>query len=891
MLKLLPIILLSFVLASCKGGSSSSTPVLDVKTVTPETGATGIDAYSQVKLKMTLDIDEASLNYVDADGMLTSRFQLVNLSTSLSVPGTVEYDSLFNEIVFTPSAPLAWSIEGAPTEYQVSLKSGVTASDGKYPMANDYFSTFTTAERPTPQVSSISHTGVEANSVKPIVMVFNFEPDETNLNNSYVKVTNTTDGQDVPGSLSVNKTARSITFTPNSGYLAYNSSFTVTLTNSIGGYSGLDYISLDPTAFGTKSFSTPGPMVMSYSPTGSNVHPSPLSNKTVKLNVSLNFTVNSVGGNIYLTDFLSDRRVPLRVVSTLPSSSLTLETTEALEYDSLYEVTISTGLSASFNGNVRLPADFSWTFLTQEMKILSISQTSGSFDVGDNFVIETNFDLSTQSELELSESFSVSNPQTANGTIKFEGRTLSITSAQTNDWRYGQDIDGYYALYATDGTFVTDGDIDLFINDFEVLPANKVPYNGQSSVDPNVIISFDYTELEIPDDQAIAIEFDPSSLINVVNCFGATVFGDIEVAVGSSEKDVSFIPDFPLEPGCRHTVYINEGVALNGENIVSGETSWSFTTDSFEVESVSVSSFAGLVDIDSDITVNFSDSVDYYNSSNIYIVDNFTGFEVLASVYRFSDTITVDPISNLSYDRSYTLVVEYDAVENDNGVTLKFDYEYDFITEDEPFIPVADDFYVDGVSATTYLGGVEVDSDITVNFSESVFVNDSSGIYLEDDFGSVVFATVITLFDSVIIDPFSLLDYDSFYTVVVEYDAVESSSFGVMLDNDYEYLFLTEEDPFFFASASQAMTRKVRSSALVSPKAYKVPAQPVMLNKKDQRPVKSAKTVFSVAQLESMTLPTASTGYQTKRKAKSKTAEKVNKRNGKAVVEIPVNAE
>jgi len=700
------IILSLFLVASCN--PSSKRNPFRVQSVSIENNSV-VDIFTPVRIELTQAVEIGSLSLagttpatgndapldLNSNAAETSVLSLIETQSNEALGGRLELSENGRVIIFTPDTLLRWS-----TEHTLVLSRSVESVAGRN-LDEDVTVLFSTSPRPDPELLSISHTGNNANPIRPIEMNFNFElTDSIQVLNNTVQIFNTTINQRVFGQLSLSNNRRTLVFRPNGETLEYNSSFTVSFVSPINGFSGVqgrdnDDVVLDPQEGPVRVFSTPGPMVLTYGPLGIDVDPSPLSDsqnsrsRQVVLDVEFNFIPNPLTLNedsIILSPTNSSERVALNFEQGEAGfGSVTIVTVGPLSYDTEYRVTVTPRVSSSLNSDIALPSNFSWTFRTQERRVtsFSLSENTNDFSPGTEIVLETNFDINAaNSFLDLA---ALEDPSISATAELVSSRRLEIASSETVRFGFNQSIFVSYSLEGTEGPRLTDRFTVLSASSL-LFASDRRPFNNESGVDADEIISFTMADVVIPENLVNSIESFPENFISIGDCFGDRVDGDLSV-FGSDNNRFEFIPRFNFIPDCRYNVRVIPGNRLNDSNVETGESLWSFRTADFRVDSVSVESDVfGDAFITTDIEIDFNETLSDFNDFRVELVNDF-GRREDVDAFVSGDDLIVFPTNplGLDFDTEYTLFIYFDAVTSVSGFNLREDFEYSFRTELDPF--------------------------------------------------------------------------------------------------------------------------------------------------------------------------------------------------------------
>ena len=700
------IVVLSLLLAASCNSSSKRNP-FRVQSVSIDTDSV-VNIFTPIRFEFTQALKIESLSVIGAQQVIenqdpldidSSAFEasvlsLVETETNQALGGQLELSENGRVLTYTPETLLRWS-----TEYTLVLSKSIESTSGRN-LDNDVTVSFSTSARPDPELLSISHTGNNANPIRPIEMNFNFElTDGVEVLNNTVQILNSTGNQRVLGQLRLTNNRRTLVFRPNGETLDYNSRYTVSFISPINGFSGVqgrdeDDVVLDPEEGPVRVFSTPGPMVLTYGPLGIDVDPSPLSDsqnnrpRQVVLDIEFNFIPNPLTLNensINLSPTNGGNSEPLNFeVGDETLGSIKLITSGPLRYDTEYTVTVTPLVSSSLNADVSLPSNFSWTFTTRERRVtsFSLSENTSDFSPGTEIFLETNFDINgSNSFLDIT---SVNDPSVSTTASLVGARRFEIASSQTEQFGFNQSIFVSYSIFGDEGPSLTER-FTISSAPSLLFASNRSPFNNENRVDADETITFTMADVVIPENLVDSIEVFNENFISVDNCFGDSVDGDLSI-FGPDNNRFEFIPRFNFIPDCRYNVRIIPGNRLNESNVETGESLWSFRTADFSVDSVSIETdFFDDALITTDIEIDFNDTLSDFNQFRVELV-SFFGREDI-DVSTSGDDLIVYPTNplGLDFDTEYTLIVHSDAVTSVSGFNLKEDFEYSFITESDSF--------------------------------------------------------------------------------------------------------------------------------------------------------------------------------------------------------------
>ncbi len=194
---------------------------------TPATGLTGVPTSVVPTVTFSEAMDTSTIN--------ATNIRLTLTSTSAVVPGTVTYNAATNTASFTPTSQLANN-----TGYTLTVTTGVKDVAGNA-LAAQSSSTFTTVPDTTAPTINSTRPGNNAPGVArdtTISVTFSEAMDSASVvNPANFKVTVTTGGAAVAGTIIYNTTTHVATFRP-SALLAASTNYTVTITTGVKDVAG-----------------------------------------------------------------------------------------------------------------------------------------------------------------------------------------------------------------------------------------------------------------------------------------------------------------------------------------------------------------------------------------------------------------------------------------------------------------------------------------------------------------------------------------------------------------------------------------------------------------------------------------------------------------------------
>lgn len=390
--------------------TTAAIPVPAVSSVTPINLSTGVATSSAV----TATFNEA----MSASTITSSTFSLTPLGGS-AVPATVTYATNGNVATLTPNAQLTNN-----TTYTATITTGVMSS-GNIALASAYSWTFTTAAGPAPTVTAVTpsngNTGIVITSA--VTATFSEAMNSSTITGSTFTLT-PQGGSAIPATVSYNNMIA--TLTPVSP-LAYNTTYTATITTGVQSSLGAALAANDTWSFTTAT--APPPQVTLVSPASASTTAAITTNVTATFNQSMNpstitaasFTLTGPGNTLVQSGTPSYNAGTFTATLT-PSSSLAYNTT--------YTATISSSVMSS--GGVALAAPYTWPFTTTTAPVPTVSTTvpaSGATSVNINNALTATFSVPMSSSTLTTSTFTLTGPGNApiGGLISYNTGTSTAT--------------------------------------------------------------------------------------------------------------------------------------------------------------------------------------------------------------------------------------------------------------------------------------------------------------------------------------------------------------------------------------------------------------------------------------------------------------------------------
>jgi len=629
-----------------------------------------------------------------------------------AVAGSVTYDSVNKEAIFTPTANLASS-----TLYTATVTTGAKDLAGNGLAINKVW-TFTTsaaADTTAPAVLSVfpvaSSTNVAINTL--ITATFNEPMSSATIiaANFTVKAGTTA----VTGSVTYDSVNKVTTFTPTAN-LASSTVYTATVTTGAKDLAGNGLAVNKVWTFTTSvAADTTAPGVLSVFPVDSSTNVAintlvtatfnePMNSATI---IATNFTVKA--GTTAVTGSVTYDSVN-KVATFTPASNLASST--------VYTATVTTG-AKDLAGN-GLAINKVWTFTTSVAAdttapgVLSVFPVDSSTNVAINTLVTATFTEPMNSATIIAANFTVkAGATTVDGSVTYDSvnkvatftpsANLASSTVYTATVTTGaKDLAGNGLVVNKVWTFTTSAAADT------TAPAvlSVFPVDSSTNVAINTLVTATFTE---PMDSATIIA------ANFTVKAGATTV-DGSVTYDSVNKVATFTPSANLASSTLYTATVTTGAKdLAGNGLVVNKV-WTFTTsttaDTTAPSVLSVFPVASSTDvaINTLITATFNEAMD----SATIIAANFT---VKAGTAAVDGSVTYDsvnkvatftPSANLASNTLYTATVTTGAKDL-AGNGLAVNKVWNFTTS-----ATADTIPASGTT------GVSVGSNITATFSKDM---------------------------------------------------------------------------------------------------------------------------------------------------------------------------
>ncbi|ADL49938.1 Ig-like domain-containing protein [Clostridium cellulovorans] len=261
---------------------------------------------------------------------------------------------------------------------------------------------------------------------------------------------------------------------------------------------------------------------------------------------------------------------------------------------------------------------------------------------------------------------------------------------------------------------------------------------------------------------------------------------------------------YPLAIEDAYPGYSGKATAVAGQSYVSSSgSSWMDLTTYDATANVCLKAFTTAVNkaptvvstvptnlsinfnVTNNILVRFSEPIlAGTNYANI-TVKNPAGTVIPIAKAISSDTLTINPISNLANNTKYTVTIPLGAVKDSTGLQLASQYTFSFTTVANIAPKVV------STTPANLSTNFAVGNNITVKFSEPILAGTSyANVVVKNLAGTVIPVQKSISSDTLIINPTSNLIGNTKYTVTIPAGAVKDST-GLQLVNPYAFSFTT----------------------------------------------------------------------------------------------------
>ncbi|WP_207679005.1 Ig-like domain-containing protein [Desulfonema magnum] len=649
-----------------------------ITSVSPENGAENVSLNTDIVATFSEPINASTI---------TSGSFSVSDDSGNAIDGTLAYDHANMTAAFQPAA-LDYD-----TAYTVTIGPGVTdlAGNSLQDVFEWSFSTLPEPDTEPPVITSVSpENGAENVSLNTNITVTFSEPMNPSAITSGSFSVSDDSGNAIGGTPAYDHANMTATFQP--AALDYDTAYTVTIGPGVTDLAGNSLQDVFEWSFSTlPEPDTEPPVITSVSPENSAENVSLNTNITVTFSEPMNPSAIT-SGSFSVSD---DSGNAIGGTPAYDHANMTAAfQPAALDYDTAYTVTIGPGVT-DLAGN-SLQDVFEWSFSTlpepdtEPPVITSVSPENGAENVSLNTNITVTFSEPMNPSAITSGSFSVSDDSgnAIGGTPAYDHANMTATFRPVA-------LDYETAYTVTIGPGVTDlaGNPlrDVSEWSFSTLPepdteppviTSVSPENGAENVLLNTKITVTFSEPMNP--SAIT-----SGSFSVSDDSGNAIGGT--PAYDHANMTATFRP-VALDYETAYTVTIGPGVTDLAGNPLKDIFEWSFVTITEpditppEIRFVSPDNDADNVELDTKITVAFSEPVDSSSITNeTFSVSDDSGNAVGGTPdYDHANmTATFQPAA-LDYDTAYTVIITTDVKDLD-GNAVEADYLWSFTTIGEPF--------------------------------------------------------------------------------------------------------------------------------------------------------------------------------------------------------------
>jgi hypothetical protein len=605
----------------------------------------------------------------------------------VDVPGSAVLSGNGLVATFTPTGGLLAS----NTTYTATITTAATSAGGA-PLTANYVWTFTMVTLPLPIVVSVTPapfaTNVPTNAT--VSATFNEAMLAVSINGTTTFTVQAPGGTDVPGTAVLSGSGLVATFTPTSGALANNTTYTATITTAALSMAGAPLAGPYVWTFTTI---TPAPIVMSTVPLAGATGVPITQVLHARFNEAmLCSTLQSPATTITLT---GPGATPVGITVACAGSGVTITPTSPLLYSTEYTANISVAAEDLAGTPMVLP--YQWVFYTvpgppPPPTVISTIPINLAVDVPINQVLSATFSEAMDPATINSATFllvQTSVPGTpVNGVITYapngsvatftpNAPLLPSTNYTANITVGAMDLNDDAAVTPYQWTFTT------------AAAALVVPPTVISTIpvtpDPtsNPVVPEDTT---VPLNQTISADFseamNPTTIVSANFTLTYLVAGVPTpvtglVAYAAIGNQLVFLPSANLLPSTTYTATITTGVqSLTGVALASTyswifETSAAVVTTGPEVELTVPASAATGVDLNQAVSATFSEAMNPLTLTTATF-QLYTGTS--ASGTPIPATITYDPVSfiaTLTPTNLLTASTQYTAIVTD-GATDQF---------------------------------------------------------------------------------------------------------------------------------------------------------------------------------------------------------------------------
>ncbi|UCE38016.1 MAG: Ig-like domain-containing protein [Thermoplasmata archaeon] len=456
---------------------------------------------------------------------------------------------------------------------------------------------------------------------------------------------------------------------------------------------------------------------------------------------------------------------------------------ESFPYEASLTVTINTSatdnvlnpLDGDGDGIYEGPSDiYTWNFETRSMPdtelpyIMSVYPEENAQNIGLNEIIVVEFS-ETMNEFSCEAAFTYSDGQRAFGFN--DGFFTWTENTMTFIPNASFILDTQYTV--TISTVARDILGNAIAGDF------LWSFTTHGDITPPAVIASSPSGNNIMVDSTITVTF--SEQMNVTSTKSAIVI--VPFANGSfswTENTLTFTPESYLEFGTNYFVFIGSEAKDISGNVLEFPFEFNFTTepDTYPPEVIGHSPSGVGVDINSKITISFSEAMQHSSCEDAFSISPF-----IDGVFSWNGNNLIFTPQNLSTDTIYTITMGSSAKDL-AGNSLQSPYQFSFETVIDPYPPYIIEVAPTGVD-------VSVDSVITVKFSEAMSIN---SLYLAFVIEPYVSGTIYFETDTLVFTPTDKFALNTTYNVTIMSTATDEA--GNQLGVNYSWEFTTEiEEP------------------------------------------------------------------------------------------------
>jgi O-glycosyl hydrolase len=519
-------------------------------------------------------------------------------------------------------------------------------------------------------------TGVAVTSA--ITATFNIGASAGTITTSTFTLTQQGGGA-VAGTASAGNGGLTATFTP-SAPLAYSTTYTATLTTGVQSTTGTALASNYTWSFTTGALAAP--TVSSVTPANASTGVAITSNVTATFNEAMDSS--TITGSTFTLTPLGGSAIAATVAYASGSNTATLTPGASLANNTTYTATITTGAKSS--GEIALAANYSWIFTTAAgpaPMVSSVSPTNQSTGVAVTSAITATFSEAMNPSSITGSTFTLTpqggSPVTATVSVSVDGLTATLTPA-------GQL--GYNTTYNATITTGVQSSLGaaLAANYSWTFTTPTAPPLAVSAVSP----LSNATGIAIT--TAVSATFNQAMNSTTINASNFTLTGPGNTSVqgtpgyNSGTLVATFTPSQSLAYNTTYTATISTSVMSSGGAALATPYSWTFTTATAPVPTVSSTvpaSGATGANINNALTATFSVPM---NSSTVtattYTLATTSGNTPVGGLVSYNagtSTATFTPNAALANNTSYTATITTGA-ESSNNVALASNYVWTFTT-------------------------------------------------------------------------------------------------------------------------------------------------------------------------------------------------------------------